>query len=181
LTAPALLESVTQMTLEEFLALPDPPSGHYELHRGELVLVPPPKKQHTRRQKQIERLVEPPTLEFGVVFTEMPFLPAPDYECWVADVALTAHKRWDAIEDYLAGAPDFMVEVLSPSQSANKLFDKERVCLENGCREFWVVNEKLKEVKVTTADFTTRTYRLDESIPLTFLPGVSIAVADIFA
>jgi Uma2 family endonuclease len=32
------------VTVEEFLKLPEPREGHYELHHGEVVLVPPPKR-----------------------------------------------------------------------------------------------------------------------------------------
>lgn len=40
-------------------------------------------------------------------------------------------------DDYLRGAPDLIIEVLSPSNTATEICDKEKLCLENGAREFW--------------------------------------------
>jgi Uma2 family endonuclease len=38
------------MTFAEFLMLPDPPAGHYELHHGEVVPMPPRKRLHGKIQ-----------------------------------------------------------------------------------------------------------------------------------
>ena len=72
----------------------------------------------------------------------MPFAPLPEYELRVADVAYLSPERFAQAdpEDYIRGAPDLVIEVLSPSNTAAEIYEKEKLCLENGSREFWVVD-----------------------------------------
>jgi Uma2 family endonuclease len=46
-----------------------------------------------------------------------------------------------------------------------EILDKEKLCLENGCREFWVVDAKRRQVKVSTPDGLTKTYQRGQEIP----------------
>ena len=85
------------------------------------------------------------------------------------------------MDDDFYGAPDLVVEVLSPSNTVQEIDDKEQVCLENGAREFWVVNPVLRHVKVATPDGHTMTYKSGQEIPLPLLGGAKIAVDAIFA
>ena len=61
-------------------------------------------------------------------------------------------ERWDGIEDYLFGAPELVIEVLSPSNTASEMRDKRKLCLANGSVEFWVVDPEQREVEVSTPD-----------------------------
>jgi Uma2 family endonuclease len=49
-----------------------------------------------------------------------------------------------------------------------------------GCREFWLLNEKRKQIKVSTPDGVTRTYSEGQEIPLTLFGG-SLKVSAVFA
>ena len=167
------------MTFAEFDAIPDPHDGWYELHHGELVKVGNPKFPHVRVQWQIRRLLEAAVGRDGVIKEEMPYRPLPEHESWRADVVYISKARWDAIEDYLFGAPEMVIEVLSPSNTADEVTDKRSTCLENGCREFWVVNPKRRLVEVSTPDERTITYKSGQEIPLLF--GGALAVDAIFA
>src|SRR5919198_3700188 len=111
--------AATLVTVEEFLRLPEPKSGHYELHRGEVVLVTAPKKGHQKLQERIRVLFSGIMQGRKVVRVEMAFQPAREYEVWEADVGVISKERDDATPDdeYLQGAPDLVVEVLSPSNT----------------------------------------------------------------
>lgn len=167
------------MTFEEFQAIPNPPGGFYELHHGELVKVAFPKFFHVRAQRQLRRLLESAAGDAGIVKGEMPYRPLPEYECWAADVAFISKAKWESIEEYLFGAPELVIEVLSPSNTAGELLEKRKLCLENGSREFWVVDTKLRQVEVSTPDGHTITYKSGQEIPLLF--GGHLAVDAIFA
>jgi Uma2 family endonuclease len=171
------------MTVEAFLQLPDPAEGRIELHHGEVIHLPPVKRLHTELQKRLEKLLEAVTADRATVYVELPFRPASEYELWVADVGLLTRERVEAAAaaglDYYAGAPDLVVEVLSPPQTAEDLFDKERICLSNGCGAFWIVDPKNRQIKVSTPDGTTTTYRAGNSVPVLVLPG-SIDVYAVF-
>ncbi len=167
------------MTVEEYEKVPNPPGGVYELYHGELCTVPFPVHPHVRAQWRLRRLLEAAAGNSGVVDKEFPYRPLPEYECWAADIAYLTQARWENIDRYLLGAPELVIEVLSPSNTTAKLRDKRKICLENGSREFWVVDTNLREVEVSTADGHAVTYKSGQEIPLFF--GGTLAVDQIFA
>jgi Uma2 family endonuclease len=118
----------------------------------------------------------------GEVDIEMPFRPRPNFEYWQADVAFVSRTRWDLTpgERHLEGAPDLVVEVLSPSNTAAEILDLRNICLENGSREFWLVDIEHRQVDVSTPDGRTITYKPGQSIPLFFAPDAAMAVGSIF-
>jgi len=133
-TAPA-----TPMTVEEFLKIPEPVGDYsYELHQGALVRVTRPKLKHTILQGRIRDLLRAVMLQGSYSEIEFPFRPVPEQELRVADVAYVCLERWVNAdpEDIFRGAPDLVIEVLSPSNTASEILEKEQICLENGCREF---------------------------------------------
>ena len=166
------------MTFAEFQEIPDPSGGHYELHHGELIRVGNPKFPHVRAQWQLRRLLEQAAGSAGVVKEEMPYRPLPEHESWRADVVYISKARWESIDEYLLGAPELVIEVLSPSNTVEELIEQRNLCLENGSREFWVVNAKRRHVEVSTPDGRTVTYKSGQEIPLFF--GGSLAVDAIF-
>jgi Uma2 family endonuclease len=171
------------MTIEEFRKLPED-SGplYHELRHGELVPVTRPKLKHTRIQKRLERLLEAVAGETGPVVMELSFRPLPEHELRIADVAYVGRVRWEQgdPEDNLSGAPDLVIEVLSPSNTAAEIYDKEQICLANGAREFWVVDPDRHQVKVSTPDGHTITYHAGQEIPLPLFGNSKVAVDAIF-
>ena len=168
------------MTFAEFEQLGDPPGGKYELHHGELITVAPPKHKHFRIQRSLTRLLEAAGRNLGVAAAEMPFRPKPEHECWYADVGLISAERWEQTdpEGNIQGVPELVVEVLSRSNTAAEILDKRLTCLENGAREFWLVNPARSTVEVSTPDGHSITYNAGGQIPLFF--GGSMVVDDIF-
>jgi hypothetical protein len=59
-----------------------------------------------------------------------------------------------------------VIEILSASNRAAEIFEKEKLCLENGAKEFWVVDSDRRQVKVSTPDGHTLTYTSGQEIPL---------------
>ena len=59
------------------------------------------------------------------------------------------------------------------------MLDREKICLENGGKEFWVVDTVRRQVNVSTPDGHTLTYKTGQEIPLFF--GGSVQVEAIFA
>jgi len=54
-------------------------------------------------------------------------------------VAFVSTDRWEKTDRYFEGAPEIVIEVLSPSNTAAEMMDKEQLCLENGAKEFWAL------------------------------------------
>jgi len=171
------------MTVEQFRALPEPSEGYSELHHGVPVIMPPPKYRHWTLQHRLMRLLEPLAAGRGVIGVEFSFRPVPEHEFWIADMAYVSGARADAIdpEDNLRGVPELVIEVLSPSNTASEINEKEAICLENGGLEFWVVDPKRKTVKVSTPDRKTITYIEGDQIPLSVPAAGELAVSEIFS
>src|SRR5580698_7548481 len=172
------------LSVAEFARLPQPAGGtRQELHHGELVESPPVKKLHMKLQRRLVSLLEARLnpAEYGVD-KEFPFRPAPEYEVWIADVALFSVALWEqtADDDYFRGVPAIVIEVLSPSNSASEMLEREEICLRDGGREFWMVDPGRESVKVIRADGRSSVHHAGSVIESGALGG-SVAVRDVFA
>ena len=137
----------------------------------------PPKRGHQRiRHKAQAALI--PCLQQGVVEVATAFRPTPEHEVWRADVAYLSFER-DVTPDneYLLGAPDLVIEVLSPGNTAEEIEDKRLTCMANGCVSFWVLNARQRMVSVTEGNVTIH-YGPSETIVSKMFP-VSIPVDEI--
>src|SRR5205085_1483577 len=72
------------------------------------------------------------------VNTELAFRTVPEYDLRVADVAFIPAERWANIdlEDNLRGAPDLVIEVLSPFNTAREMYEKEQLSMAMDVRSF---------------------------------------------
>ena len=136
------------ITFDEFMRIPDPAAGHLELHDGEVVTVPPRTHSHARIQQLLFLLLHPLVWRKGFLNIELPFRTSGN-ELWQADLAFVVEERSDIPDPYLVGAPDWVIEVLSPSNTVSEMNQKIDVCMKNGCRSFWLVDPKRRTVSVT--------------------------------
>jgi Uma2 family endonuclease len=172
------------VTWADYLRLPERPETgkRYELHDGEVVLVPAARPLHIKLQKRIERLLEALAGDMGVVTIEFPYRPVINLQYWFADVAFVLRADWDAMppDDYPVYAPALVVEVLSPSNAPAKLNRQRIVAMSAGTQEFWVVDPERRTVLVTNLS-GTNVYASGDSIPLTIFSAATLAVDQIFA
>jgi Uma2 family endonuclease len=170
------------MTVAEFEKIPNPPGGKYELRNGELVLVSFPPKIHQQMRRAVFLALYRLLGTIGYVDAELAFRPTHEHNEWSADVGFVTRERWDSVGDrqWLAGAPDLVAEVLSPSSTGLELNEREAVCLANGCRQFWLVDANLKIVKVSTPDRRTIRYAIGDDIDLAEFGGGKLSVSEIF-
>ena len=172
------------MTVEEFRRLPeDSGAVYHELRHGEPIAVTRPKYKHYVIQRRIRDLLPEAAPGRGLVDIEFAFRPVAEHELRVADVAYLSAERERAIDpdDNLRGAPEIVIEILSPSNTVSEIFDKEKLCLENGALEFWVVDPERKQVKVSTPGGHTITYKSGQTMALEVLGNSTLAVDIIFA
>ena len=81
------------------------------------------------------------------------------------------------------GAPDLVVEIVSPSNSNRELFLKFQYYLEAGIREYWVIYPEDKRVQVhlyENGHFISNGYKDDANIPVTIFPGLVIKLKDLW-
>jgi Uma2 family endonuclease len=176
------------MTVAKFERLPDREGVLPELGHGEVICLPPAKWKHFAIQNGLREWLAGFAGASGRVTTEFGFRPVREREYRIADVAFVSGQRWKAtdVNGYVVGAPELVIEVLSPSNTAAEMNNaemnnKERLCLENGCQEFWTVDLELRQVKVATPDGHAITYRTGSEIPLFSATDQKLSVDAIFA
>ncbi|HWD98381.1 MAG TPA: Uma2 family endonuclease [Bryobacteraceae bacterium] len=137
------------MTFEQFANLPG--EARRELRNGTTIELQPPKLKHSLLQMRITELLEPLIERRGLVIVEAGFRPLPEYEYRIADVGIVSLDRIrnTDLNGYLEGAPDIVIEVLSPSNRAAEMMEKEKICLANGAFEFWLVDSDQRLIRIS--------------------------------
>jgi Uma2 family endonuclease len=81
------------------------------------------------------------------------------------------------------GAPNLVVEILSPSNTSEEYVRKFNLYLDAGVREYWVVAPKSNTVQVFILENNTyrgTVYNQTAQVPVHVLPGLSITLSDVF-
>ncbi|GHV79343.1 hypothetical protein AGMMS49944_11340 [Spirochaetia bacterium] len=81
------------------------------------------------------------------------------------------------------GAPDLVIEILSPSNTGKDLIIKFNLYLEAGVREYWVIDPETSLVKVNLFEkghYNVSTYGRSDMVPVTVLPGLTIDLKTLF-
>ena len=143
------MATTSLLTFEEFAQLPGEP-GKMELLDGELIRLPPAKKNHSLRahwlRDTLKGLVEGAgSTALGRVFVEMGYQIG-EHNWLQPDVSIE-HRDQPGI-DYFEGAPALAIEIISESNLADQVQYKVQTYLANGGIEVWVVYPKTQCVWV---------------------------------
>ncbi len=181
-------------TDDELLALA--PDGHkYEIVGGELVMSPAG-IEHEEIGVRIIAALANFTREhkLGIVcgssagYWMKPRNPAlPQKRNFLSpDVSFLAKERLQGLKrppkKFFDGAPDLVVEILSPSDTVELLHEKIVEYFENGTRLLWVINPAEQIALVYHSQQPDRLLRSGELLDgEQVVPGFTLAVADLFA
>jgi Uma2 family endonuclease len=175
------------MTADELLRLPDDGQRH-ELVRGELRTMSPGGDEHgwialeigssLRGHVRTHRLGRAYGAETGFKLSENPdTVRAPD-------VAFVRHERILAaprITGFRAGAPDLVVEIISPNDLYSEVAEKVAMWLAHGCRMVIVVHPRGREVVIHRSPNNIRHLTIDDTIDgEEVVPGWRLPVRELF-
>ncbi|MDY7023647.1 MAG: Uma2 family endonuclease, partial [Cyanobacteriota bacterium] len=95
--------------------------------------------------------------KLGEVFDSNGCFQLPNGSKRAADVAWVCRERWDTLtleeqEQFPPLCPDFVVELLSPSDSLQTTRKKMQEYLDNGIKLGWLINRKKQQVEVYRPD-----------------------------
>lgn len=173
------------VTAAELAALPDD-GNRYELVKGDLRMAPPPGSEHGLITMNLAGPLHQhvKSNKLGVVFaSETGFQLAHDPDTVRApDIAFVRAERVKRTIGYLSGAPDLVVETLSPGDRISEVEEKVAAWLDGGARLVWVLSPKLHTVTVYRS--LTDVLMLTEKDTLgggDVVPGFEIKVAEVFA
>ncbi len=142
--------SATKMTYDEYCLLPED-RNQYELFDGELVMTPSPTARH---QKIVGRLharllayVEENSL--GEVFIAPLDTIFNQYTVLQPDILFVSKERLSEVaKERIEGAPDLVVEVLSPSTADKDRRRKLAVYSQFGVQEYWIVDPETRTMEL---------------------------------
>jgi len=80
------------------------------------------------------------------------------------------------------GAPDWIIEIVSPSSIQTDYIRKLSLYERSGVREYWIINPESRTVRTyffANGEAVTREYAFDDSIPVRICDGFRIRVNDL--
>lgn len=174
------------VTVEEFAALPAD-GRFYELVEGRIVPMTPADLFHSAVATRIGRLLDSFVDDSGIgtvtgeqggyrLTSDPDTVRAPDV------AFIRAERLSRRIGAYIDGAPDLVVEVMSPSDSAVDLSEKIDAYFAAGTQLLWIVYPRQRRIVVYDAPL--QSHILTEADTLdggAVLPGFSAPVRKIFA
>ena len=83
----------------------------------------------------------------GIVLQPPPDLVLADHSVVQPDLVYVSAPRLAIVRDRLEGAPDLVVEVLSPSTAGYDRSDKQRLYAFSGVKEYWLVDHERRQIE----------------------------------
>jgi len=151
------LNAVIDLTEEQFYQLCRNNSDlkFERSHRGDLIIMPPTGGETGRRNSDLNLDLGTWNRQtgLGVVFDSSTCFKLPNGADRSPDAAWITQERWFALsndqrERFPPICPDFVIELMSPSDSLQVIQAKMREYLENGTRLGWLINPKTRQVEI---------------------------------
>lgn len=174
-----------RFTYEHYLLTPE--DKRYELIDGDLYRTPAPTPYHQIVSQRI-------AFALGFFVEERGLgqvIPAPcdvyfsEHDVVQPDILFIASEKLCIIkEKYIDGAPDLVIEILSPTSSVRDLKLKRPLYLRHGVREFWIVDPDAKRIQVLRRrqrKFETfQTFEAGDELETPLLPGFRLSLSRVF-
>lgn len=173
-------------TYEDYAKLPE--GTPCQLIGGKLIMTPAPSTYHQEISKRLGYLLyEYAELKqkLGKVFHAPIDVYFEDEETYQPDIIFISNNRVGIIKkEKIEGAPDIIMEILSPSTAYYDLVHKKDIYAKHGVKEYWIVDpiEKwIESYKNENGKFTLiGRMQKGESINSTVLMGFKVKLDAIF-
>lgn len=130
-----------RFTYRDYLLLPE--DRRYEIIGGELFVTPSPKRAHQKVSLNLVTILWSyvKAHDLGEVY-EAPFdVLFSSYDVVQPDILFVSRENLSIVgEDNIQGAPDFIIEILSPSTAERDLELKKKLYARHGVKEYWIVD-----------------------------------------
>jgi Uma2 family endonuclease len=179
------IQPTSVLSLDEFLKLPEtkPASEYFD---GEICQKPMPQGKHSRLQTclstSINQVGEPQKLALALTELRCTFAN----KSIVPDIAVFEWQRIPLdekgrIANKFEIAPDWIIEILSPEQSANKVIRKIIFCLKNGTKLGYLIDSDDESITVFQPNQLPEVKEKQDVLPvLDVLNNWQLTVEDVF-
>jgi Uma2 family endonuclease len=179
-----------KFTYEDYKSLPESETKRYELVGGELVMVPSPDPEHQDILGNLFRVlsVHIRRHRLGKVYLaplDVVLGEGEEAEVVQPDLLYISPQRQDIIaQKEIRGAPDMVVEVLSPSTAQRDRTLKKKLYAKYGIQEYWLVDPEAQTVEVLTLGQRgyerAGLYTKNETLESPLLVGLRIPLDEVF-
>jgi Uma2 family endonuclease len=175
------------MTYEEYLKSPEI-KQRYEIVDGKMIKAPSPTGGHQRLLRQTFKILDQFVIEHQlgeILFAPLDVLIQREpLRTRQPDLMFVSNEKSGIVGQIVDGAPDLVVEILSPSNTRTsmeaKLADYSRL----GVRECWLVSPEARSMEVLELSRGNwqrlSMYGLGDQVQSNVLPGLALPVAEIF-
>lgn len=178
-----------KMTYDEYCLLPED-RNQYELFDGELVMTPSPSREHQRIAGKLYARLLDHVEKNGLGEAYISPLDAifDPYTTLQPDILFVSKERLPEVgRERIEGAPDLVVEVLSPSTFHKDLRRKMTVYSRFGVQEYWIVDPEMKTIELYCRGQEgkeglelARRFSAGETFESRLLAGFRVGVSSIF-
>jgi len=164
------LNPIIQLTGEQFYQL-CVKNRELKLERnaqGELIIMPPTGGETGKSNLKLGSQLDlwNTARELGEAFDSSTGFTLPNGAVRAPDLSWVEKSRWEALtaeqrQKFLPLCPDFVIELMSPSDTLTEVQAKMQEYRANGCRLGWLINPKKREVEI---------YRLGQEVEVLLSP-----------
>ena len=179
-------EAITRITYEQFRELPED-GKRYELIHGEVHVTPAPSTKHQWVSINLSSSLGPHVAQNGlgqVFFSPLDVRLAPDLAVQPDLIFVSKARAGIILEGYIAGAPDLVVEILSPSTAAHDRATKLALYAEAGVPEVWFIDPMTVTVEILKLQgrkyFVECVLADDDIVTSNLFPGWEMPLARLF-
>ena len=174
-----------KFTVADYMTTPD--DKRYQLLDGELILAAAPNDKHQvivmNLLVQLYQFVR--LFNLGQVRVAPYDVVLSNFDVAQPDILFVSNERAAIITDAnIQGAPDLVVEILSPSTQRYDRGYKRTLYSRHGVREYWLVDPEAATVEVLTGGdeglTLAATYHRDQSLNSPLLPELVIDLETVF-
>lgn len=174
----------TQLTLDEFLALPET-NLNYELINGEAVPKMAPKRFHSRLTVTLCTLLNQWCQNRGEIGIEWAVILKKNNRDWVPipDLLYISYSRLPLerfIDEACPVPPELVIEIISPDQTFGEMNEKAIDYLNGGVSRVWVVDPKAKTITIFYPDAPPQTKRDEAILTDNLLEGLQLTPQQVF-
>ena len=173
------------LTYEDYRKTPD--DQRYELLDGVLVVLPTPNIAHQRVLGDLSFALHDFVREkrVGAAFLRMAVVLS-DTNVVEPDITFVSESRMDIVEtDNIRGAPDLVVEIISPSNPERDVVRKRDIYARHGVGEYWIADPDARSIRVMTLEGSTYSiigeYGVGDKLTSPILKGLRLGVEGVFA
>ena len=171
-------------SIRDYKLLPE--GSPCQLIGGELIMVPAPNPRHQIILGNIVEKVRQFTKGLGITLFSPVDVYLGEEDAYQPDMIFISKQRQEIIKkDGIYGAPDLVVEILSPSTAYYDIKKKFKVYERYGVKEYWIVDPEMKGVEIfllnQKGEFELTAKHYDTgTVKSTLLAGMEIYLKDIF-